>query len=104
MSSFEILGTVTEATPATSNQGKAYLKFIVTDGDNMFNLSLFGNTMNFANLITVGNKVAIKGMLSSREYQGKHYPNFQVQWVESSDIKATPAMLSAASAIDSIPF
>ena len=104
MSSFTIEGTVTESTPATSNQGKAYLKFVVSYGDSMFNLSLFGSSMSMANLITVGSKVAIKGMLTSREYQGKHYPNFQVQWVEPVE-KVAPAVKAAdTNSFDSIPF
>ncbi len=108
MSTFEINGTVSSATPATSKAGKNYLTFRLTDDQSIFDLSLFGQSMSFASKLKVGSKVAVKGMLTSREYQGKHYPNFQVQWVDSiSDAAAivggTPKP-AASDEFDSLPF
>lgn len=107
MSDFHITGTVGEIQKLTSQKGAAYIKFRVTDSESVFDLSLFGSGMSMASKLVAGVNVEIKGMLTSREYQGKHYPNFQVQWIEGVADKTTATSTTKAAANDmfeSIPF
>jgi len=107
MSTFSMQGTVTAVETLTSKAGKPFTKFKLTDTEgSQFELSLFGSSMSFAKIASVGKSIEVKGMLGSREWQGKHYPNFQVQWVEAVEANVLPAIETKKAEIDfeSIPF
>ncbi len=105
---FESEGKVSEVKSLTSQKGKPYSTFVLTTGDgHKLNFSLFGNSMSFKKFIVEGKSVAVKGALESREYQGKHYPQLTVQWVEGTktpSASTTPEVKSNANDMAEIPF
>lgn len=107
MSTFSMTGTVTAVENLTSKQGKPFTKFKLTDTEgSQFELSLFGSSMSFAKVTVVGKNIEVKGMLGSREWQGRHYPDFRVQWVEAVEVNSMPPIETKKAEIDfeSIPF
>lgn len=86
MSWFEISGEVSNIKNAVSAKGNKYVTFCITDfAGRIYELSLFGDTLSFADKLR--GKVVIKGVLSTRSYQDKqgnmrYAVDLRPQWVE----------------------
>lgn len=104
MSSFEIQGNVESVENKTSQKGAAFVTFKVKDSNNsIFELSLFGDSMTMSSKLK--GQVSIKGVLKSREYNGKNYPDFRVSWIEAVEKSKTVAAIPAVvDELDGIPF
>lgn len=115
MNSFQLSGSVLKVENATSSKGNAYLTFQVKDGQKIFEMSLFGESMQFSEMLTAGKNITIKGTLGSREYQDKNGKtrfgmNLNVSWIEPVETaaggksKTVAAIPVVADELDSIPF
>jgi DNA polymerase III alpha subunit len=104
MNEFKITGNVEKVEQKKSQAGKDYVTFQVKEGTDVFDLSLFGD--NVAMQSKLKGKVSITGVLKSREYNGKNYPDFRVSWIDGIDVKAARQvdLPKAPDDIDSLPF
>lgn len=114
MSTFEIIGTVVSAEEKTSSKGNSYIAFHVQDNaKQVFDMSLFGDSMNFSDKIAPGKKVSIKGVLRSREYTDKNgvarfNTVLNVNWIEALGKQTTKKQEEKTSNensdLDDLPF